>query len=146
MLQVSLIREEKEKVIHGLKKRRLQKVEESVEGVLNLDLKRRQTQQQQDALLSEANSIAREIGNLMKAGQKADAEALKAKTVQMKKQLAELGPELTKTEDELQRALYALPNIPAAKVPEGSGADDNVKVYEAGNAPALPPNALPHWE
>jgi seryl-tRNA synthetase len=82
----------------------------------------------------------------MKAGKKAEAEEMKSKTVQMKKQLAELGPELTKTEDALQKALYALPNVPAAKVPEGGGPDDNVKVYEAGVAPALPPNSLPHWE
>jgi len=146
MLQVSTIREEKEKVIQGLKKRRLQKVEESVEGILNLDLKRRQTQQQQDALLAEANSIAREIGNLMKAGKKTDADVLKAKTVEMKKQIAELGPELSRTEEELQKALYALPNVPAAKVPDGGGPDDNVKVHESGTVPTLAAEAMPHWD
>ena len=70
MLQVSIIREEKEKVIQGLKKRQLKNAEQAVEEILNLDKRRRQTQQQQDALLSEANSIAREIGHLMKAGKK----------------------------------------------------------------------------
>ena len=67
MLQVSIIREEKEKVINGLKKRRLQRPEESIETILALDLKRRQTQQQQDALLSESNALAPEIGNLMRS-------------------------------------------------------------------------------
>ena len=28
----------------------------------------------------------------------------------------------------------------------GHGADDNVKVKEGGNIPALPENALPHWD
>ncbi|HEX8041403.1 MAG TPA: serine--tRNA ligase [Chryseosolibacter sp.] len=146
MLQVSIIREEKEKVIQGLKKRGIQKPEESIETILNLDLKRRQAQQQQDALLSEANSIAREIGQLMKTGMKEQAEALKAKTAQAKKQIADLGQELSRTETELQNALYTIPNIPAAKVPEGKGADDNVNVHEWGKAPALPAGALPHWE
>ncbi len=146
MLQVSIIREEKEKIIQGLKKRRIQKPEESIEAILNLDLKRRQTQQQQDALLSESNSIAREIGNLMKNGKKEEAEAYKNRTAQMKKQIAELGQELSRTETELQNALYAIPNIPAANVPEGGGADDNVKVYEWGKSPVLSPDALPHWE
>lgn len=146
MLQVSVIREEKEKVIKGLEKRRIRNAEESIEEVLKLDKKRRQTQQQQDSLLSEANSLAREIGSLMKSGKKSEAEALKARTVEMKKQIAELGPELSKTEDELQRALYALPNIPYEKVPEGGGPDDNVTVHQWGEVPQLFEGALPHWE
>lgn len=146
MLQVSIIREEKEKVIQGLKKRRLKDVEASIEGVLSLDIQRRQTQQQQDALLSEANVTAREIGNLMKTGKKEEAEVLKLKTVEMKKIIAELGQLLSKTEEELQKALYAIPNVPALKVPEGGGADDNLKVHEYGEAPKLGPDALPHWE
>lgn len=146
MLQVSILREEKEKVIQGLTKRRIPNVEQSIEGILNLDLKRRQTQQQQDALLAEANSIAREIGNLMKSGNKEQAEELKSKTVQMKKQIADLGAELSATEEELQKVLYTIPNVPHMKVPEGGGADDNVVVHEKGSVPSLPPDALPHWE
>jgi len=146
MLQVSILREEKEKVIQGLKKRRLSNAEQSIEGILSLDLKRRQTQQQQDALLAEANSLAREIGNLMKAGKKQEADELKAKTVQMKKQITELGADLSNTEVELQKALYAIPNVPYTKVPEGGGPDDNVVVHEAGQKPSLHADALPHWD
>lgn len=146
MLQVSIIREEKEKVIQGLKKRRIRNVEQSIDEVLNLDQKRRQAQQQQDLLLSEANSLARRIGNLMKEGKKSDADNLKARTAEIKKQIAELGPELSKTEDELQRALYALPNIPSQKVPDGGGPDDNVTLHQSGTIPTLSEGTLPHWE
>lgn len=146
MLQVSLIREEKEKVIQGLKKRSLLNAEETIGNILSLDLRRRQTQQQQDALLAESNTIAREIGSLMKAGNKPEAEALKARTGEMKKQISALGPVLASLEEELQKALYAVPNIPAAKVPEGRGADDNQIVHESGKIPDLPEGAVPHWE
>lgn len=146
MLQVSLIREEKERVVQGLKKRRIPNVEQSIEAILQLDLKRRQTQQQQDALLSEANSLAREIGNLMKVGKKAEADNLKEKTAQMKKQIAELGPELTRTEDELQKILYTLPNVPSENVPPGAGPDDNKVVHQWGQLPTLHTGALPHWD
>ncbi|MGC1243056.1 MAG: serine--tRNA ligase [Chryseosolibacter sp.] len=146
MLQVSILREEKDRAIQGLKKRRLPNVEQSVDGILDLDLKRRQTQQQQDALLAEANAVAREIGNLMKSGKKEEAETLKAKTAQMKKQIADLGIELSSTEEELQKVLYTLPNVPNVKVPEGGGPDDNVVVHENGQVPALPADALPHWD
>ncbi len=146
MLQVSIIREEKEKVIDGLKKRRLKHVEESIDGILSRDLKRRQTQQQQDALLGESNAIAREIGTMMKSGRKEEAESLKIKTADLKKAIAGLGQELSKAEEELQKALFAIPNVPATKVPEGGGPDDNLKVYEHGDPPELPSDALPHWD
>lgn len=146
MLQVSLIREEKEKIIQGLKKRRIQNVEGSIEAILSLDLRRRQTQQQQDTLLAESNNLAREIGNLMKGGKKSEAESLKEKTSQIKKQIAELGPELTRIEDELQKMLYTIPNVPSEKVPPGSGPDENLTVHEWGKVPSLPEGAQPHWD
>lgn len=146
MLQVSILREEKEKVIQGLKKRRFPNAEQSIDGILNLDLRRRQTQQQQDALLAESNSIAREIGALMKAGKKTEADALKTRTADIKKQITGLGAELSTAEEELRKALYTIPNIPSVKVPDGGGPDDNAIVNQGGEIPTLPPNALPHWE
>lgn len=146
MLQVSIIREEKEKVIQGLKKRRLKSIEESLNNILSLDQKRRQTQQQQDSLLAESNTLAKEIGNMMKAGQKEQAEKLKAKTAELKKAIADLGPELTKTEEELQKLLYTIPNVPHERVPEGGGADDNISVHQWGVIPKLPDTAAPHWD
>jgi seryl-tRNA synthetase len=146
MLQVSAIRDEKEKVITGLKKRRLKNIEESLENILVLDQKRKQTQQQQDGLLAESNTLAREIGNLMKSGQKEEAEKLKLKTAELKKSIADLGPELAKTEDELQKLLYSIPNVPHERVPDGGGPDDNMNVHEWGAIPQLEANAVPHWD
>jgi len=146
MLQVSIIREEKGKIIAGLKKRRLKNIEETLEGILSLDQKRKQIQQQQDSLLAESNSIAREVGNLMKAGKKDDAEVLKGKTSDLKKQISELGPELAKTEEELQKLLYSVPNVPHERVPDGGGPDDNLKVHEWGTIPTLHAGAAPHWD
>jgi seryl-tRNA synthetase len=146
MLQVSVIRDEKEKVIQGLKKRRLKNIEASLDSILSLDQKRRQLQQRQDTLLGESNVLAKEIGNLMKSGQKAEAENLKVRTAEIKKVIAELGPELSTTEDELQKLLYAVPNVPHERVPDGGGPDDNLKVHEWGIIPTLPVGSVPHWD
>jgi seryl-tRNA synthetase len=146
MLQVSVIRDEKERIVVGLKKRRLKNIETSLDNILSLDQKRRQTQQQQDALLAESNNLAKEIGNLMKSGKKEDAEKLKARTAEIKKIIADLGPELTRTEDELQKLLYTIPNVPHERVPDGGGPDDNLKVHEWGTIPSLPADAVPHWD
>jgi seryl-tRNA synthetase len=146
MLQVSTIRENRDKVINGLKKRRLKGIEETLDNILSLDQKRRQTQQQQDNLLAESNTLAREIGNLMKSGQKEQAEKMKSRTADLKKSIAELGPELNRIEEELQKLLYTVPNVPHERVPEGGGPDDNQKIHEWGKIPALDGDAVPHWD
>jgi seryl-tRNA synthetase len=146
MLQVATIREEKDKVITGLKKRRLKNIEETIDKVLSLDQKRKQTQRQQDDLLAESNGLAKEIGNLMKSGQKEQAEKLKTRTAEIKKTVSELNVELATAEEELQKLLYTLPNVPHADVPEGGGADDNKEVHRHGDIPKLPSDALPHWD
>lgn len=146
MLQVSTIRDEKEKVVKGLKKRRIKDIEATLDQILSLDQKRRHTQQQQDSLLAESNSLAKEIGSLMKSGQKEQAETMKARTAELKKQIAELGPVLTQSEDELQKLLYSVPNVPHERVPDGGGPDDNLKVHEWGAIPTLGGDAVPHWD
>jgi seryl-tRNA synthetase len=146
MLQVAVIREEKEKVINGLRKRRLKNIEQTIETVLSLDNTRKQTQRQQDDLLAESNGLAKEIGNLMKSGQKEQAEKLKVRTAEIKKTVSDLSVELATAEEELQKLLYTLPNVPHTDVPEGGGADDNKEVHRHGNVPTLHDGALPHWE
>jgi seryl-tRNA synthetase len=146
MLQVSVIRDEKDRIIKGLQKRRIKNIDSTIESVLALDQKRRQTQQQQDALLAESNNLAKEIGNLMKSGQKDLAEKLKIRTAELKKSITDLGPELAKAEDELQKLLYAIPNVPHERVPDGGGPDDNLTVHEWGTKPNLSSDAVPHWD
>jgi seryl-tRNA synthetase len=146
MLQVNVIREQKEKVIQGLRKRGLQSIDQTIEAVLALDQKRKDSQKKQDELLGEANALAKEIGVLMKNGKKEEAETLKARTAELKKLTADLSPVLSSTEEELQKLLYSIPNVPAEKVPAGKSAEDNITVHQHGELPALSTDALPHWD
>jgi len=146
MLQVNVIREQREKVIEGLRKRGLQSIDKTIDQVLALDQQRKETQRKQDDLLAESNGLAKEIGNLMKSGNKEEAEKLKGRTAELKKQTSDLGPELTRMEEELQKLLYSIPNVPAEKVPAGKSAEDNITVHTFGALPSLADNALPHWE
>jgi seryl-tRNA synthetase len=146
MLQVAVIREEKERIINGLRKRRLKNVEETIDRVISLDRTRRQTQQQRDELLAEANKLAKEIGNLMKAGSKAEAEDRKAHTAELKTKVASLDETLSRTAAELQDLLYLIPNVPHEDVPDGAGAEENIVIHERGVVPVLPTDSLPHWD
>lgn len=146
MLQIHVVREDREKIIQGLKKRRLKDAEVLIDKAIALDQKRRETQRHNDDLLSQANNLAKEIGALMKVGEKEKAEEIKVKTSLLKKTSGDLTAELSTVEAELQQLLYLIPNVPADRVPEGGGADDNVTVHEWGKLPVLAADALPHWE
>ena len=145
MLQVSYIRENKEKVINGLKKRHFKELE-LIDKILDLDEKRRATQTELDNILSESNKISKEIGALMKAGKKEEAENAKIKTADYKELSKNLSSKLDETSLELTQMLYRIPNIPNEIVPEGKTADDNLNIFQAGEIPTLFEGALPHWE
>ena len=145
MLQISYIRENKEKVLTGLKNRNFGELER-VEQAIALDEKRRALQTELDEALSKSNKLSKEIGALMKEGKKEEAEAAKEQTAQYKELTKRLNAELDETTTSLTQVLYRIPNIPNEIVPEGKSADDNLNVFQAGEIPALYEGALPHWE
>ena len=145
MLQLSYIRDNKEKVIKGLNKRHFKELE-LIDQVLDLDEKRRATQAELDQVLAQSNKLSKEVGALMKAGKKEEAEEIKSQTAQYKELTKKLGDTLDQVTQELTQLLYRIPNIPTDIVPEGKSAEDNLTVFQAGEIPTLPQGALPHWE
>lgn len=145
MLQLSVIRENKEKVIKALAKRNLD-ANKLVDTVLELDEKRRATQVELDNVLAESNALSREIGEMMKSGEKAKAEIVKQKTAQLKEKSKDLSEKLEAFTSSLSEELYKIPNTPADIVPEGKTPDDNLTVHQEGDIPVLHEGALPHWD
>ena len=96
--------------------------------------------------LAQANNKATQIGALMKAGQKAEAEAAKAETAGLKVRSKELEDALRQLEADLQAVLVTIPNLPHSSVPEGRSAEDNEVVLENGTIPTLHEGAQPHWD
>jgi seryl-tRNA synthetase len=78
MLQVSYIRDNREQVLERLAVKNFKQVN-LVSEVIELDDKRRSTQTSLDNTSAEANAAAKQIGELMRAGKKDEAESLKAK-------------------------------------------------------------------
>ncbi len=146
MLQLEFIRANQELVVRGLEKKYFPKASESIAEVLALDEKRRNLQFQSDSALSESKKMAKRIGGLMKQGKREEAEVLKSKTAQLKRQSKELQEELRQVSDDLQNLLYEIPNVPHQRVPEGKTAEDNEVLKTVGKIPELQEDALPHWE
>jgi len=146
MLQLNFIRENKDTVLAGLGKRNVANAETVIDDVLTLDQRRRDTQRELDDVLAQSNAKASQIGALMKAGDKAAAEAAKAETAELKARSKDLADVLRQVEADLQAILVTIPNIPHSSVPAGRSADDNEVVLEHGKKPTLHDAAQPHWE
>ena len=145
MLTIKQINEDKEAVIRGLEKKHFAGAREAIEAVLNIDGKRKSAQAELDAVLAEQKTLAKNIGAFMKAGQKEEAEAAKARVAELKSRSAELEELKKAAEEERTQLLYTIPNVPYDIVPEGVGADDNLVVKTGGHETPLPSNPLPHW-
>jgi len=146
MLQLAVLKEQTAQVIAGLTKRNYKNAEAEIAAILDIDQRRRKIQLEHDDILSRSNVLAKEIGNLMKSGEKARAEELKAETASLKTRSKTMSEELSEIETELHQMLVKLPNVPHESVPAGRSAEDNETIYQHGEIPELPADALPHWE
>ena len=145
MLQVTDIRENKEKYIKALAKRGIDAAS-VLEEVLNVDEERRSSQAQLDEVLAQSNSYSKEIGKLFQSGEVQKANQLKEKTVELKESSKQLNEQMLAAAEKLQQLLYTLPNIPNDLVPAGTDENDNEEVFKEGEIPKLVDGAMPHWE
>ena len=146
MLQVNFIRDHFELALEGLKKRNIQQAEQILLQVLDLDNKRKATQVERDKLQAESKSISKQIGDMMKAGKKEEAEEIKIRTGVIKSRVKTLEIDYDELEEELKQILYTIPNLPHYSVPAGISAEDNQIVLEHGSVPPLHQNKLAHWD
>lgn len=148
MLQLNFIRQQKDKVLEGLKKRNWQESELVIlDEIIQLDDVRKKTQTQLDELLSERNQLSKEFGDLMKIGQKEKGELLKEKVAEVKTLSTVKEQELQQTEVLLNELLLKIPNIPHESVPFGKSSEDNLIHRPWPDLiPKLGEEAIPHWE
>ena len=145
MLQLSALRENTEEIIKKLAKKNFKNTA-VIHEIIALDTTRRATQNEQEAILAQNNALAKQVGDLMKAGNKDEANALRDQTLANKETTKVLGDKLATIELQLQNLLYTIPNVPADAVPVGHTPEDNEVVLQAGVIPTLHANAVPHWD
>lgn len=145
MLEIQRIRNEKDAVIAGLKKRNFDATE-TVESLLSIDQKWRNSKTELESISAELNILAKEIGDLFKQGKQEEANEAKAKTTTLKEKEAILKTEVEAFDAEILQLLYQLPNVPNEIVPAGKNELDNINVLEVGKKREFKFTALPHWE
>ena len=126
MLDLNFVRENLEKVREALNNRHFPA--ESLDKFVALDAERRRVIGESDRLNAERNSASREIGALMQAGKRDEAEAKKAEVAGLKEKQSELERQRDEAEKSMHELLAGLPNIPAEGVPVGADESANVEV------------------
>ncbi len=111
-----------------------------IKQLLESDSKRRELQQQVDALRQERNELAASM-----KGQKPSEEQM-ARGRELKDRLADLEQQLTSVESKFNALLKAVPNMPADDVPVGASEDDNVESKVWGDKPQFDFEPKNHWE
>ena len=148
MLQVPFLRENKERVLNGLRKRNWKEEDlQIIDRILELDSSRRKLLQEVEQLQARLKQLSGEIGALYKQGKREEAEASKAEVSSLKEQMKTPEEQLKKVKAELEQLLLEVPNVPNDLVPFGKSEDDN-EIYKAwpDELPELGAKALPHWE
>lgn len=144
MLNIRLLREQPDYVTERLRVKNFDAAE-IIRRINTLDVARRNSQTELDNILSEQNTLAKEIGALMKSGKRDEAEVAKSRVASLKEESKSLEERMNRSADELNELLVLLPNLPHSSVPAGKSAEDNLNVKEGGALPHLV-DAIPHWE
>lgn len=145
MLELNYIRENAAEVTERLAIKNID-AESIVKQILDIDIRRREAQHELETNQAESNALAKQIGELFKAGKAAEANALKERTTELKALAKTLQEKFDGLFEEQNALLLQLPNMPHPSVPRGKSAEDNEIVHSEGSMPELYDGAVPHWD
>ena len=146
MLQLSVLREQRDFVIERLKIRNFKELD-LVDQIINLDEQRRSLKLNLDNILAEINKASKEIGELFAKGEKETANEKRAAVSSLKSESKQLEEQLKEIELEIQNQLVKIPNLPHIDVPAGKTPEDNIVVRKGQEEHIKKGQALkPHWD
>lgn len=130
MLDINFVRENLETVRAALANRNFPG--ESLDKFAELDAERRRVITEADSINQARNASSKEIGALMQAGKRDEAEAKKGDVAGLKDKQAELEKARDAVDAEMRELLVGLPNIPAEGVPVGGDESANKEIRRWG--------------
>ncbi len=145
MLEIGRIRNEKEAIIEGLKKRNIDATT-TLDQLIEKDASWRAAKTELESIAAELNKLAKEIGQLFKEGKASEAEAAKTQTSELKATENSLKQDVESFEKEITQLLYTLPNVPNEEVKAGKNETDNEVVFESNRTHTFDFEPQAHWD
>jgi seryl-tRNA synthetase len=144
MLDIKIIRENPQFIRQQMAA--LQDPNAPVDQVLALDEERRRLLAQVEELKAQRNVESKRIGQLMREGQRDEADALKGEMARVGDQIKAFDDRLKVIDEELFDAMSRIPNLPLPGVPVGKDDSQNIIVRTWGQPREFDFQPLPHWD
>ena len=143
MLDINLLRTNKELVKENIKKKFQDEKLHLVDEVVELDRKFREAKTEADNLRAKRNKTSKEIGGLMKQGLREKAEEVKKEVQEIGQKITDLEALEEKLSADIRKIMMVIPNIIDESVPIGKDDSENVEIEKYGD-PAVPEFEIPY--
>ncbi len=141
MLDLKLIRGETDRVKKALARR---KEVVDIDAIIEIDDKRRALLVEAEALKAKQNEVTKQIPVMKKEGK--DTTEVFAQMKEISEKIKELDGKTREVEDELNRIMLTIPNIPSDDVPDGDTDEDNIEIRKFGEPKDFGFEPKPHWD
>lgn len=142
MFDVKLLRNEIERVKEAMTARG--KLAEEINRFTGLDGKRRELLQESEQLKNRRNTVSQEVAAKKRSGE--DAEPLILEMRDVNDRIKGLDEEVRVLEEDLNKLLLSIPNMPHSSVPVGLTEEENVEIRRNGDVPSFSFEPKAHWE
>ena len=143
MIDIKLIRENRDLVKENIKKKFQDEKLGLVDEVYEYDKTYRECKMKVDELRSKRNDLSASIGSLMRDGKKDEAEKIKLEVGNINNEIAECEEKEERLSKEIKDRMMVIPNIIDASVPIGKDDSENVEVEKFGE-PVVPDYEIPY--
>ena len=143
MIDIKLIRENKELVIENIKKKFQDHKIATVNEIEALDIEYREVKQKGDNLRASKNEKSALIGQLMREKNIDEANKVKAEIENFGKEIEELGKKEEELAKVIKEKMMTIPNIIDDSVPIGEDDSKNVEIQKYGE-PVVPAYEIPY--
>ena len=143
MIDIKLIRENKEFVKENIRNKFQDEKICLVDEVYDYDKEVRETQTKKDNLIAEKKRMSALIGTLMKEKNISEADKVKAEIKKFDEEIESLDKKQNILSEEIKSRMMVIPNIMDKSVPIGHDDSENVEVERFGE-PVVPPYEIPY--
>ena len=142
MIDIRILRNEPEKLIEALKRRKETKVD--IDGLLALDKERREKVFSVEQMKNKQNTISKQIPALKKEGK--DTAPIFAEMKVLSDDIKKIDDEVREIDAKIEKIMYTIPNIPNPTVPDGDTDEDNVEVRRFMEPTKFSFEPKAHWD
>ena len=142
MIDIKILRNEPEKLIEALKRRKETRVD--VDALLALDKKRREIVFEVEQMKSKQNAISKQIPVMKKEGK--DTAEIFAEMKVLSDDIKKMDEEVRNIDAEIETIMYTIPNIANPTVPDGDTDEDNIEIRRFMEPTKFDFEPKAHWD